>query len=383
MQGDNRGRRLVTQNLLASGILHEKKSQNITLHTIADLCILIDTICLYDKLIVMGRQAYEVFHNPDSNLADILSGLVQVEDFSGARLNSIAASHLAAFLGNDKPVGQIEPLFDAILSPGSIARALSTTPDTPQEVEMGVEWLQTLPGGAQIATELDRDDAAHRSVTFFARTFLYLAHADESRLPLTPDSARSPVLQAVAVAEKNRRQTLREQLLKVADDAFHTHTLGDEFAITRDVTPLAALVLDRAWPNRKNIAREIMKLRDELTPLRKRLREAEDVFFFDDRREELKAVRKWEGVFKEIERQFGKGEHLLNVSGLLGFSAGATEVAIAPHKPAGWFQLLNLPVEIKRRILARRTIIELHRLHKELPGSGRLARKVEWLLNSD
>jgi hypothetical protein len=331
----------------------------------------------------MGRQAYELFRNPNSDFAGMLSGIVHVEDFSGARLNSIAASHLAAFLGNDKPVGQFEPLFDAILGPGSIARSFSSNPDTPQEVEMGKEWLQTLPGGAKIATELDRDEAAHRSVTFFARTFLYLAHADASRLPLTPDSARSPVLQAVAVAENSRRRALREQLLTVADKAFHTDSLGDEFAITRDVTPLAALVLDRAWPNRRNIPREIMKLRDELTPLRKRLSEAEDIFFYDKRKEELKAARKWEAVFKEIERQFGKGEHLLSVSGLLGFSAGATEVAIAPHKPAGWFQLLNLPVEIKRRIMARRTIIELHRLHNELPAKGRLGQKVEWLLNSD
>src|SRR5438132_813454 len=123
MQGDNRGRRLVTQNLLASGILHEERSQNITLHTIADLCILIDTICLYDKLIVMGRQAYELFHNPSSDFAGILGDIVQVKDFSGTQVKSIAASHLAAFLGNDKPVGQIEPLFDAILSPGSITRA--------------------------------------------------------------------------------------------------------------------------------------------------------------------------------------------------------------------------------------------------------------------
>ena len=85
-------------------------------------------------------------------------------------------------------------------------------------------------------------------------------------------------------------------------------------------------------------------------------------------------------VFEEIEREFGKGDHLVSVSGVLGFAEGVAGAAVKPKNPKGWFQLLSLPIDVIRRILLRRTIIELHHLRSELPSTDRLRRKVQWLL---
>jgi hypothetical protein len=121
------------------------------------------------------------------------------------------------------------------------------------------------------------------------------------------------------------------------------------------------------------------RLRKELAPLRQRLRAVESGISFGKRGVELSTAQEWNKVFEEIERQFGRGEGLLNITSALGFAEGAAGFAMRPENPGGWFKLFNLPVELLRRVASRRTVFELHRLRDELPSSENLKRKVQRL----
>jgi hypothetical protein len=374
------GRRLITQNLLAGGALLENKSQPVTWDIVGDLSILIDIFCLYDTVEVMGRQAYSMLPKAGSEFYGALDRVLKVDEVRSDKVLAAACAHLVAFIGENRSVDEFEPLFRRMQHPDSIERAYSPSPDGPDEVTTGKLWLQTLPDGADIVSELDREPYVHRSVTFLARTFVYLAQADASGLVLTPDRARSEVLEAVTNEEKKLRKALRAQILEKMNEAFQDSRLGDELNVTRDITPLAAIVFGRASPRRSNIPREMVRLRDELEPLRTRLRGIEEELFWGKRDTEVAAFRKWQGVFEEIEREFGKGDSLVNISGGLSFAEGVAGAAVKPHEPKGWFQLLSLPIDVVRRILRRRTIVELRHLRSELPASDSLWRKVEWLL---
>jgi hypothetical protein len=54
-----KGRRLITQNLLVSAASHELHGKA-SWQSIHDLSILIETFCLYDEIVVLGRQAYSM-----------------------------------------------------------------------------------------------------------------------------------------------------------------------------------------------------------------------------------------------------------------------------------------------------------------------------------
>jgi hypothetical protein len=376
MPTNQSGCRLITQNLLAAAALHESKNQRATWETVRDLSVFINVFCLYDRLEVMGRQAYSMIPKENSEFHGALRDVIRVSDVKNKEVLAAACAHLVAFLGEGRSVEEYVPLFHWMQRPDAVERGYSSLPDGPVEVENGKVWLQTLPDKGDIVAELNREPALHRSVTFLARSFIYLAQADASGVALTSDGARSVVFETVDGEER----ALRAQLLRKIGETFLDSRLGDEFNLTRDITPLAAIVIDRASPHRSNIPREMVRLRDELTTLRARLRTAEEELFSGTRDNEVAAYRKWKAVFDEIEREFGKGDHLLTTSGVLGFAEGVAGAALKPKEPKGWFQLLSLPVDIVRRILSRRTIIELHRLRSQLPASENLRRKTEWLL---
>src|SRR6266446_585479 len=361
------GRRLITQNLLAAAALHEDKHQKATWDTVRDFSVFIDVFCLYDRLEVIGRQAYSMLPKANSEFYGAINGVLHVGQLNNEEVIRPACAHLVAFLGEGRSVDEFEPLFHWMQHPDSVERSYGASPDGPDDAESGKIWLQTLPNDADIVGELNRDSVSHRKVTFLARSFIYLAQADASGLALTPDRVRSVVFEAVCDKEKKLRNALRAQLLESMGEAFQESRLGDEFNLTRDITPLAAIVFDRASPHRSNIPREMVRLRNELAPLRARLRDAEEELLWGKRDTEVAAYRKWQAVFKQIEQEFGQGNHLLSVSEVLGFAKDVAGAAVKPKEPKGWFQLLSLPIDVVRRILLRHRFIELHHLRSELP----------------
>jgi hypothetical protein len=150
------------------------------------------------------------------------------------------------------------------------------------------------------------------------------------------------------------------------------------------VSPLAAVVFERAKPDKKRIAAEMDLLRAELAPLRRRLRGAEDKIFSGKGTEVTDAVNDWDLVVDELGRRFGREPHLISLDGILRFGRDAAEVADSVSKPKAWMAaLLGLPFDVLRRIVARRPAIELHTLQREIPGSGRLKRVLLELFGSD
>ena len=81
---------------------------------------------------------------------------------------------------------------------------------------------------------------------------------------------------------------------------------------------------------------------------------------------EIEASKKWQKVFDEIERQFGRGEGLVNLSSLLGFAEAGVGAYLKPTDAKGWFKLIDLPLEIVRRIYSHRSVVELHRIRPEI-----------------
>jgi hypothetical protein len=313
-----------------------------------------------------------MYPREDSDLWSVLQGIVHIGSLPDSpHLVEVACGHLGAYLGGTENTMQLEALFTAVLRPDSVPKVFSRDPDTEYDVAMGRDWLQTLPPDTNILEQLTREENVHRATTFLARTFLYVAYAESYHIPLTSDTTRVPILEAAVHTERN----LRQQLLKRLNEQSKEGLLTDDFGgveLTREITPLASVVFERAYPDKKNIAKEMQRLREQLAPIRVRIADAEMNFNRGSRQQEIEVDKKWQKVFDEIERQFGKGEGLLKLSSLLGFSEAGVGAYLKPGDPKGWFKLIDLPLEVVRRIHARRAVVELHRIRPEIPSSGRL-----------
>ena len=231
---------------------------------------------------------------------------------------------------------------------------------------MTIENITTTTFVCFVLTALDNDKAFHRGTTFLARTFLYLAYADIHRLPLTPDQTRTRILEPIVQSEKQ----LRKMLLEKLGGEFEKNYFAADTRIKRNITPLASIVFERAYPEPKNIAKEMVELRYDLATLRERLSKLDTLLENGTRADELSAARKWNQVFQEIEKAFGVGQGLVSLENTLTFAEAAGKVAEKPVSPASWVKALTLPVEVVRRMLARLPVVEIHGL--QFPSAARL-----------
>jgi hypothetical protein len=191
MEEHHAGHRLITQNLLTAAACSETDTP-MTWSMLEQLSILIDLVCLYDQVWIMGRQAYDMLSALQSGPHKTCRSAFQVGNFNGESVVESASGRLAAYFHDPAGPDRYMPLVRAVLSPGSITRSFRAVPDQLDDHREGELWLQTLPEGADAVTLLNDDEDAYRSVTFFLRTFLYLAYAEESQIPSF--QARPPAL---------------------------------------------------------------------------------------------------------------------------------------------------------------------------------------------
>jgi hypothetical protein len=382
------GRRLITQNLLSSAT-HFERSNIVGWQTIADLSTLIDLFCLYDRALVLSREHDKL---PEFNNSKLVAMLTRDHFLSlwrpenNAKITRTAATHLATFLGGVDQEPYIGLLREAMQGDLHEYRQL-VDPDHPSDVNNGRQWLLTQPSEGELLEQLEKERTASDSHAYLAtlyvlRTFVYLASATEEGVAFAPDVVRAAALETVLDKEEQFRGRLLEQLRKVWGKSL---PFGEP-ELQTSVTPFAAVVFTRAGSSTERIAEEMLGLRTSLQPLRDRLRQLEDRRLWGSRDQALAAQAEWNAALEEVNRSLSQAPMGLapietKVRHGLNYTKAFLGVASESYNPVEWLQGLiasPLPDDLLR-ILSERSVVEIHRLRRELPGWGTLQANVESL----
>jgi len=358
--------RLTTQNLIisAASALEGKSARWQYVH---DLCTFVDIFCMYDSLSVLGRAAR---YTPPSLRPALNSGIVKVAEIShplARRVQASAQKHLDAYLG-DLAEGRTAVAVERALTHGIALHELSRAPDGPPD---GFDFQE--PDNGKVKQHVARALRSHEQhPMFILRSFIYTAYADVAGVVFVPDVARMFMMNSIADSEFELRAKLLEAMKK-GDNKYR----GPQNSPLRRVSALAGVLFERTGYRRERMVPELLKLRQELAPLRAKLQEAETRMLYGKGAQTEDVKADWKLVTKEIERKYGDEPHLISVNGVLSFGREAAELSDEPHKAKNWVNiLLGLPFDIARRVLSRKPAIEIHRLHKEQPGAGRLMNAI-------
>jgi hypothetical protein len=361
--------RLVTQNLLALASLYEREPR-VSWSTINHLSTLIDVACLYNQITVIGRQAYSVYPSNGSPLFSALNGSININEFA-THEKQAAAIHLAAFLEDAEGAPRYQRLIEYTCTPDAVANSVRMDPDLKSDFRSAHEWLKALPNGSDPHDALRNNRVFHRAVTFLVRSFLYIAYAGEKQAPFAPDEVRAEALEPVMVQDRGWRQEVLNSIKTATDRP----TLYADINISRHTTPFASVVFKNAR-TRQDIGQEILSLREKLAPTRARLVEAEDALYWVRQQDEARARERWNGVFEELKKQFGEGHGIVSLRSAVGYAEKGAEAVLDQSKLV---KLIGLPIEIVTRYLARRPVIEIHKVAQELPGSRQLRADIQRL----
>jgi len=351
--------RLTTQNLLISAAYFDRDP--VTTQTLEDFSKLVDLYCLYDQVVVLGRNFFKTARSPF--LEEIQSGVIKVEEVSRDLAGDVAeraAHHVGVALARSLPRKKLEKLMRQTLDHGHALHALTNTPDKPEHVATGRRLLER--------GSLAKVSAEARAYMFVRRSFVYVAYAEQTGRVFTPDTARVSLLEKIRKEQTIFRDGLLENLGRPPQ------LIDDVEEPTRVVPALAAIVLDRASPDRRRIASELRRLREELAPVRRRIREAEFWMQSDTADELARRATRWRQVFKELAKDYGVSPYLATLEGLV---ETVPKIAANPADPGEWLEAMKtLSVEAVQTLISRRPLIELHKLKKHVPGMPRLSKSV-------
>jgi hypothetical protein len=218
-----------------------------------------------------------------------------------------------------------------------------------------------------------------RATIFVTRTFLYIGCAEVLKAPLIADTARHAVVASVLPSQL---ATCRHAM---AAPRFREELVG---ALAQSLTdqsmplasPFATIVAARCNGNRRMLATETQRLRNEFSDLRKRVRGLERAAFYGTFDKRVAARAEWENIMKEVIRNFGPRPGLLDLRGAISISQDIAEMAEKPTSPSAWVKAVaGLPIDALQRWIAQGPVIEIHRLRKQLPGPMRAEHYFERL----
>jgi hypothetical protein len=371
--------RLITQNLLSSSAYFEGPG-TLDWAAIQDLSTFIDIFCLYEKAVVLGRAAGDVINYDPSSFYSVLREMdfISIQNPTSEMTEPIAntaVKHLAAFL-EEKDTDRFQDLVRAVFEPSTAFYSLTYKPDRGEEVQLGKEWLQTTPSSSDVLKQLEKEAYAARAATFLVRTFLYLAYADVSKITLTPDVTRTPVLQSILQKEENYRQ----EILSKFKGQWEKYPSKGEVELRRNVSPFAAIIFQRS-KTKQDIPEQMAFLRHETEALRRKLLEVETkALWWATRDEAITAERKWNEVLQEIETNFGSDPRVVTIKRGLNLAESASEVGAKPYTPKSWIKLITNPVyDIVKRFVARGPAIEIHTLRSQLQSPKELRADIDRL----
>ncbi len=272
------GTKLTTQNLLTSAAVYETRHPS-DWSSIQDLCVLINLFCLYDNVLVLGREAspHVLLRQNRSSIYEVLDDqkFVQVDAVvdkeMAKKVSSAARSHLRSVLPAEADINKYDNLLSQALRADEVAFGLTRKPDRGEDYLTIREWEKRPPSDRAFLAKLENGHNAQRSMTFMARTFLYVGYMNVRRLAFVPDTTRVPLVDMIS----KREDDLRGSLLKVLQKSNKEQPQTQPDEIWDTITPLAAIVLNGAR-TRDGIARQMADLRYEMTDLRARLRQLEE-----------------------------------------------------------------------------------------------------------
>ncbi len=343
------------------------------LAALEDLCNVIDAFSLCDQ--VCAFTPYDVNQHLLSTdffraLQD--AGFITSINPSPENIKTIlqlATKHLGTALQiNDTDM--FIDLFEHAWQDPEFTSYLYLHPDRPRDYEAGVLWLRSAPKVKDLVGQLRKERDYARQTTFVARTFLYLACAEEYKLALRPDIVRYPVLAKVATMEGQ----FRSRLVKILKERYADFVPYGNQELRQVVSPCAAIVFQRAGQDKGKIPHEMMKLRNELDSTRKHLHELEGEIFGPSADKAKAASEKWDAIMGELARSFLSkstfrtawlGEKVKRLRRLLSVSLlkDVSAVGAKPVDVGAWIQLvLDLPSEQAVQLLARGPIMDLYRM---------------------
>jgi hypothetical protein len=378
------GIKLTTQNLFTSAAFYETR-EPLDWSSIQDLCVLINLFCLYDNVLVLGRDASprSLLQQNRSSIYEVLDDqeFVQVDAVGdkemAKKVSSAARSHLRSVLPAGANINKYDELLSGALRPDEVYYGLTWKPDRSNKDNQNIrEWENHPPSDRAFLAKLKNGNEMQRSRTFMARTFLYLGYMNVRELAFVPDTTRAPLVDMIS----KREDDLRGSLLEVLQNSNKEQRQTQPDEIWDTITPLAAIVLHGAR-TRDAIARQMADLRDQMTDMRVRLRKLEEAALgVETRTEEKAALRKWHEINKEISRSFGEGGSLLTRKNVFDFGAPALEAGLDPTNPAKWLKLMAaLPFEALGRLINRRPVGALIGIKNDIPGTGAMKKDIKRL----
>jgi hypothetical protein len=367
--------RLVTHNLLHEAASFEN-TRTVDLFSIRELSVFIDLFCLYDDIAALDWNLRSFPRDGSSEFFALLEDEKFVRSCDSQldmRVKSATSGRLASFLGGNVPIDACRDVVELCTDAEFVQRVAAFFPREQAQFKRGWDWLHTVGRGENLRKKFEGDSEILLSSVFLVRTFVYASLAEVWQMPFTADQVRSKTLLLMSSEE----QGLRQRIIETLSTAFKQQPLSDDFGLARKVTPLAGIVLDRAAPDKHRIPREMARLRKELAPLRERLREVESMIQTGTAAQEIAAKRKWNRAFEQLKGEFGEGDGSVAFRPILEFATVTSKILLEPMAAGKWVDaIMGQPAEFLRGMLNRRPLLELHRLGKKMPATGRLRRKI-------
>lgn len=185
--------RLVTQNLIASAA--QAVSGTPTRTAVEDLASLINTVSMYDGLVVLGDPEIWAEYARQSPLVEYLASskllnIRRLDDSTIHRVARLSRLHLASAT-NAKDLPAIERFLEASYLARLCYPALIMHSDEHVDLAAGREWILTAPAGHELDDLIKQDLGYSRSAYFYVRTFFYAAYMDVAQLDFTADRIRA------------------------------------------------------------------------------------------------------------------------------------------------------------------------------------------------
>jgi hypothetical protein len=390
--------RLITQNLLASAA--QAISGTPTRTAVEDLASVINTVAMYDGLVVLGAPEVWAEYAKQSQLIEYLtaSELLHVRRLDEATIQQVAKVsrlHLESAT-KAKDIPAMERFLEASYLARLCYPALIMNSDGHVDLAAGREWILTAPTGHDLDSLLKQDLEYSRSAYFYVRTFFYAAYMDIAKLDFTADRIRADVLGEIS----GRQASLQQDLVRKLQETFSQALMLPK--LSSWLSPFAAVVFRACRGNRQELINQLSLIRDRVKPSREKLHELEIRFRYGPTRSQLDLLHLTgeppPSSFAEAQRAYGEylaARHILladfgpigqevQTKGLLAFTANAALTAIIPSSPEAWMNTIaSLPVENISSTLAHMRFAEIHQLKHDLPASAELLRSIEDLFGTE